>query len=231
MKPSTEDLHTFYNLFGTSSKGYGRLYMRELSENRQGKPGRYIRFETEPVIDNFADHLNGDYLLQINPLHSKRYCDYCVIDVDIFNEAKRKLVKLLNDWEVPVQIFESKSGGLHLYFLLVNPVKVGIIRAYAHEIILTLNLNKIVSPNNFGANVIPSMDYVMNGGYHKYINLPLFDIKHNKCPLIYKGEKIKSFDEAISILRNNKPYTTIELVNDWLKSAPINSFYDEYLKI
>ena len=118
---------------------------------------------------------------------------YCVIDVDIFNRAKDNLVKLLNDWKVPVQIFESKSGGLHLYFLLVNPVKVGIIRAYVHEIILTLNLNKIVAHNRFSATIIPSMDYVMNGGYHKYINLPLFDIEHNKCPLIYKGVKTGVF--------------------------------------
>ena len=215
---SRKDLDFFYSLFATDNKGYGRYYPNLESKNK------YISYESYPGIVNYEDHLNGDYILQINPLNDDRTCNYCMIDIDFHIDYEiQKIIDHLLEWHAPVTIFQSKSGGFHIFIFISTLVKISILRAYVNEIVFALELNKMYAmySKSRPLEVIPSIDFVMPGGFDRRVALPLFNIHKNLCPLIYKGKVVDSFAKAISILRSNPPHIDIPYLNEWIKSIPV----------
>ena len=110
--------------------------------------------------------------------------------------------------------------------MLTSPIKISILRAYVNEIIFALELNKLYALNNISRNieVIPSIDFVMPGGEDRYINLPFYCIEKGLCPLIFQGERISNFSEAISILCSRTKHN-IHYINEWLRNAPVGQLF------
>jgi hypothetical protein len=76
--------------------------------------------------DAYREHLNGGNGLAVTPVmhtaEASNVCYYAAVDIDAYGGADfRWLVKRMYDVGLRFAAFLSKSGGLHIYFLFVDP--------------------------------------------------------------------------------------------------------------
>ena len=117
----------------------------------------------------WRDHLSGKQSLGIVPINEENLCRWGCIDVDEYaNLDVPALQKLITKKKLPLHLFMSKSGGVHVFLLLEDFVPAALIRTTLQKCAAQLGLS--------GSEIFPKQITVMwdRGNIGNWLNMPYF---------------------------------------------------------
>jgi len=134
-------LKRFKELFGGLDVAYGEYYLDGERDNKTGKEKGRATTKRGPVTDElFQRHINGEINLGIIPIRSDNTCTWGCIDVDRYDLNHRNLIKLIRKRGYPLVPYRSKSGGIHLFLHIRQPVTASDMIDKLHEIAADIGL-------------------------------------------------------------------------------------------
>jgi hypothetical protein len=181
------EIQTFIELFQGLNRAYG-IY--EL-EDKPNEPGIKILGKPRTVQGNvteqlWLDHLNGKSGLGIVPIMDNSKCFFGAIDIDIYTDFDyASLIRQVYKEKHPLIPFRSKSGGLHLFIFMKDPVPAKLLISKLKMIASYLGQGK--------AEIFPKQTEILaeRGDIGQWINLPYYDnVKTNRYAYNSDGEKM-----------------------------------------
>jgi len=150
-----------------------------------------------PIEDaDYIKHLEGTISIGIQPCNNDGEVIFGAIDVDVYkNFDIKKLLKTIQDLEIPVIPVKSKSGGFHLYIHFAHYVNASFAREFLKNLLYTLKLDPKTE-------IYPKQTNV-EGRSGNFINLPYFGKKERVAINPETGDEF-TFDQYISVVEANK---------------------------
>jgi len=84
------------------------------------KDGRGRTLQEPLTLDLWESHLKGDTSIGVIPLTDDETCKWGCIDVDEYPIDTKGLIQKIEEMQLPVLPCMTKSGGVHLFYLLSN---------------------------------------------------------------------------------------------------------------
>ena len=110
-------MEDFRKIFTGLERAHGCTYV-----DKKGADGLKVKgksfVKTEIVTDkHWDDHLNGiEPSLGIIPINENNECRWGCIDIDVYAEFNhKKLINKIKSMDLPLMVFNSKSGGAHIF--------------------------------------------------------------------------------------------------------------------
>ena len=161
-------------------------------------------------------HLDGDYGIGICPVKSDGKCFFGVIDIDYYKSNIRKVLDFINNYQLPLLPFRSKSGGLHCYLMLTKAVTARQMRKALEQIVYMFSLSELYGKNK--VEIFPKQDKAE--GFGSAITLPYFNVGNEYTYLIdAEGNKVP-FEEALVYIKHH--LTTLEDLQNAIDNLPYN---------
>jgi len=208
---------------------YGTASFPEIDDGFE--KGDYVPCTTE----NYRNHLNGSCGLALSPLipeyttkKSKKQncCVYAVIDIDTYNVNFTQLINRLYTDGFKFGAFQSKSGGLHIYFFFTGYEPAIDVRAVLHKIVNLYGLGKMFKDEKGASKVevFPEHDEHKpgrKGVKDKGVFLPFYNMADPKeCPnkMITAEGKLLGLEKAIPMIKEQ--FTSLEEMKAILNALP-----------
>ena len=150
-----------------------------------------------PIEDaDYIKHLEGTISIGIQPCNNDGEVIFGAIDVDVYkNFDIKKLLKTIQDLDIPVIPVKSKSGGFHLYIHFAHYVSASFAREFLKNLLYTLKLDPKTE-------IYPKQTNV-EGRSGNFINIPYFGKKERVAINPETGDEF-TFDQYISVVEANK---------------------------
>jgi hypothetical protein len=105
-------------------------------------PDKDYGWKGRPVEDeDYKKHLDGSISIGIQPCNDNGEVIFGAIDVDVYkNFDTPKLLKTIQDLDIPIIPVKSKSGGFHLYIHFAHYVSASFARQFLKNLLYTLKL-------------------------------------------------------------------------------------------
>lgn len=212
MAVSIVELNDFQTLFTGNQEAYGVHIYDTVIEGEKEKGKSFTK--TEPIRDaHYADHLNGKQGLGIVPIRKDGTCSFAAIDIDVYDKAITPYLEILYKYDFPLIPFRSKSGGLHLYLFLQNPMKTIKVKGLLEVFRLVLGLNEKVE-------IFPKQVNLGPGQTGNWINLPYYNAEKTNQYMYNEKGKMILLEEAMEIIKA-KLQTEDSLIN-FLQQLPLS---------
>lgn len=159
----------FSQLFSGSSVGHGEFILSGALREDGKVEGRAKTIAGQATYQDYLMHLQGQQGLGIIPIEGDR-CSFGVIDVDFYSDDQvMKTYKIAENISryLPINIFTSKSGGLHIYVFYAQP-------ELAKTVRLQLDALRRLMGLAADTEIFPKQDKVRAGQFGNWINLPYF---------------------------------------------------------
>jgi hypothetical protein len=117
-------------------------------------------------LADWEAHLSGERGLGIVPIRDDDTCLFGAIDIDIYPVDHRDILELCRQYDIPLILCRSKSGGIHGYVFFSEPVPARLLRQR-----LTVWARLI---GHGGCEVFPKQDRMTEEACGNWINLPFF---------------------------------------------------------
>ena len=159
--------------------------------------------------------------LGICPINRESKCHWGAIDLDNYKPDLKELFKKIKSINVPLIPIRSKSGGIHLYAFLKNPVSALLMREKLHSIKHIFGVEK---PDR----IFPVQKYLDldKGSAGSWINLPYHNCEKTERYMIKEDgskasleEFFKKHEESLITIEQLKKLTCV-LENEWFKDGP-----------
>lgn len=163
--------------------------------------------------------------LGLCPIRSDSTCFWGAIDLDEYKPDVKELYKKIKSLNVPFIPFKSKSGGIHVYIFLTEPVKALLLREKLHSI---KNIFGDCKPDK----IFPVQKYLNleKGSAGSWINLPYHNVKKTVRYMIKEDGSPATIEEFFEHYERNKvtPQQLKKLksnidegdAGDWFKDGP-----------
>ena len=122
-----------------------------------------------PVTDSlWEDHLNGTQSLGIIPINEENQCVWGCVDIDSYaGFDHKKLIDKIKQFNLPLLVCRSKSGGAHVFLFTEQPVTAESMRDKLTEIKTLLGYG--------GSEVFPKQIQLKSADdTGNFLNLPYF---------------------------------------------------------
>ena len=218
-----DDRKKFIQIFSGLERAYGQTQSR--SKNESGKLEAKSWIEKEQLTEQkWIDHLDGkEPSLGIIPIRDDNTCTWGAIDIDTYDGFDhKKLIKTINEKNLPLVVCKSKSGGAHVFLFVKEPCT-------ARD--MQIKLTEIAAWIGYGeSEIFPKQIELNSKGTGNFLNLPY---NHPEYPTRYalddEGNALDNLDMFIkhyeskvvsnlSMVVIEKPVT--EKSNDDFKNAP-----------
>lgn len=214
---SNIDAQHFSQLF----KGKNNSYVRNELPKTRPEAGQKIKTKitnNEGKVDKdlLTRHLEGSFGVGVCPVNAEGKCYFGVLDIDYYKPKIRRVLKFIKDYQLPLLPFRSKSGGLHVYLILVKPVSAKTVREVLNDIIYYFSLDQIYGKGK--VEVFPKQDKAE--GFGSSITLPYFNAEEPYTYLLDLDGNAIDFKEALNYIQ--KHLTSIESVKETLSKLPYN---------
>ena len=209
----------FLTLFLGKTNSYVKNELPKERPERKGKFKTKIT-QVEGKVDKelMVHHLEGDFGVGICPVNAEGKARFGVLDFDIYSSEVRKVLDVIREYQLPLLPFRSKSGGLHVYLMLIKAIPAKEMRDILERIKYNFSFDEIYGKNK--VEVFPKQNSVKEGGFGSAITLPYFNAEEPYTYLLsLDGEKI-DFKEALIYIQ--KHITTVENVTEILDNLPYN---------
>jgi hypothetical protein len=158
----------FKELFRGNETAYGRFSPGQKAEEEAKQEGKAWTEKRPLSYTHYQEHLDGVASLGVSPIFEERFVVFSVIDVDQYaNGANRFVLKRVEELNIPLLPFRSKSGGLHLYQFFTDKTEakdaIELMKEYLH----VLGLNEKTE-------IFPKQAYLKGEKIGNWINLPYF---------------------------------------------------------
>jgi hypothetical protein len=162
-------MRKFRQLFAGRDDVYGQYILTEEQSNRaDGKrKGRGVTKQLPLTNEVWEAHLSGKAMLGVVPIRLDGTVSWFAGDIDVYNIDQKALVRLCQEYAIPVVICRSKSGGAHLY-CFVN----GVIKAEQAIKLMRMWLTKLGYAKS---EVFPKQEWLSEESIGNWINLPYFN--------------------------------------------------------
>lgn len=176
--------------------------------------GKSFTKEEEVALSLYETHLNGGEGLGIIPINEDGYCYFAVIDVDNYDKNKqKKIIDIIDKNYLPFFVFQSKSGGLHIYCFFEHKVKAKTIRDILKKYLFVFDL-----PDN--TEIFPKQDTLKKGASGSWINLPYWNKKVSIRQRLIQDNKCLEFNEAMQKLKKTEIKQLTEKLELFYFDAP-----------
>lgn len=178
---------------------------KRLFRGRENAHGRYTPLDHDPWKDAdtykgpppeemWPNHLAGVHpFLGIVPLTLDNTCYFAAIDYDYDQVDHLKLESKVREFNLPLVVCRSKSGGAHLFLFLSEPVSAGTVIDKMKLWMKALGIEKN-PPNDKGyerpTEVFPKSSRMKPSDQGNWINLPYFGGDESNRFAIHKGKKL-----------------------------------------
>jgi hypothetical protein len=157
----------------------------------------------QPITDQYyLDHLNGNKSIGIQPCNDEGMVRFGTIDIDSKDYKDfsiKKYLDIIKQYDLPLIPVKSKSGGLHLYLFLKEPVKAIIIKKFLEGLLFTLKLP-------LKTEIYPKQTELGQDSEGKFIdgnfiNLPYYN-KTERIAINFDGKPF-TFEQFIQVIEAN----------------------------
>ena len=203
----------FISAFKGLERNFGSADLKKTTIDPATGKVKPIYAWTDKHISNqdYIDHLNGVKSIGIQPCDDSGMARFGAIDIDdkqhsYSNFPYRKYLEIISKHKLPLVPVKSKSGGLHLYLFLKEPVKAVFIRSFLEKLLLCLQLppNIEIYPKQTELGQDDEGNFV-NGNF---INLPYYN-KTERTAFQLDGTKY-NYEQFLKVVELNT-YTADEL--------------------
>lgn len=207
----------FFLLF----KGKNNSYVRNELPKTAPKAGEKIKTkitQNEGTVDKelIASHLEGSFGVGICPVNNEGKCYFAVLDIDCYDRRVKRMLQFIQEYNLPLLPFRSKSGGLHVYVFFSKAVSARSARDTLKSIVYYFCLEDIYGKGK--VEIFPKQDSIKEGGFGSAVTLPYFNAENPYTYLLdTDGNKVE-FKEALEYIQ--KHLTTMETVKEALENLP-----------
>lgn len=159
-------MRKFHELFAGRDDVYGTYELSSApAEGKRTGRARTIQGPVTPEL--YERHIAGEESLGIVPIMKDNTCWFFAIDVDDYTtpDLHEKLARKIRTLQLPLLVFNTKSGGVHLYCFFSAPCDAKIARDAAEKYLSILSLPKTTE-------IFPKQE--SSSGSGNWINLPYF---------------------------------------------------------
>ena len=189
-------MKNFIDLFTGLQRAHGCTYVEKKNADGTKIKGKSF-VKREPVTEkHWQDHLNGiEPSLGIIPINEENKCRWGCIDVDKYNLDHKKIINLINNYQLPLTMCRSKSGGAHIFLFSTVPVDASLMRDKLCSISAFLGFGN--------AEVFPKqVELKSEDDTGNFLNLPYFNSKNStRYAFNFKGEAITISQFFLSVKR------------------------------
>jgi hypothetical protein len=154
-------------LFDGLKRAYGVYQLEPVRKGVVKRAGRARTMHGEVTLPLWGQHLSGEQGLGIVPIRDDGTCLFGAIDIDKYNLNYGVIEHELAKLGLPVIPCRTKSGGIHVYVFMKEPVPAPLLRA---------RLSEWATAIGFGSSeIFPKQDALLNGSdVGNWINMPYF---------------------------------------------------------
>lgn len=189
--------------------------------------------EKRPVtIDDYRAHLNGECGVAIEPLFSEEVngkmmrdvCYYGVIDIDVYGDAGKFLHLIRRMYAVGWKFtaYQSKSSGLHIYFMFKSAERASDVVEILKKIITVYGLDRLYCDDKHKSKVeyFPMHTTEVPGEDGKCVFLPYFNAGSGKAMnrMITADGTYVGIDKALDAIKAS--YTSVAEMRETLAKLP-----------
>jgi len=168
MKFIREHVESFSTLFRGNPNCYGvHVPAKEVIDGVKAQGESYTK--TQPITqEHYLKHLHGNLSIGVSPLDDNGNIRFGAIDIDVYPLDPKKYLMILKRAGLPLMLFRTKSGGIHLYVFFSQDTSA--IKA----IPLLQSIRQLLSlPRD--TEVFPKQKRLIGKKAGNWINLPYFD--------------------------------------------------------
>jgi hypothetical protein len=202
----------FIEYFSGLQRNYGFADLSEMMIDPQtgkNQPKKYGWTHRQITDQDYTDHLSGKKSIGIQPCDDDGMARFGAIDIDSKDYkdfSVKKYLDIIKIYDLPLIPVKSKSGGLHLYLFLKEPVKALIIKKFLESLLFTLKLP-------LRTEIYPKQTELGKDSEGKFIdgnfiNLPYYN-KAERISINFDGKEF-TFEQFIKVIEANLK-TTDEL--------------------
>ena len=196
----------FIEAFTGLQRNFGTADLSKLSiDPSTGKAKPVYGWAHREITDrDYLNHLLGKQSIGIQPCDDRGMARFGAIDIDdkqhsYSNFPYKKYLDIIAEHNLPLVPVRSKSGGMHLYLFVKEPIRAVAIRNFLEGLLFTLKL-----PTNI--EIYPKQtelgkDAEGNWNMGQYINLPYYK-KTERVGFNLDGTRF-TFDQFIDVVEAN----------------------------
>ena len=186
------------------------------------------------TVDDYRAHLNGEQGCAIEPLCNvvdedgtvvaRNMCYYGVIDIDVYGDPGKFLHLIRRMYAVGWKFtaFQSKSSGLHIYFMFKKPENAGEVIELLRRIITVYGLDMLYVDDKHKSKVefFPMHATEVPGEDGKCVFLPYFNAASGKAMnrMITVEGSFVGIEQALETIKQN--YTSVAEMKETLDKLP-----------
>ena len=176
--------------------------------------------QNEGSVDKelLTSHLEGDFGVGICPITNEGKCFFAVLDIDCYDARIKKMLKFIQEYNLPLLPFRSKSGGMHAYLFFTKAISARSARELLSDISFYFCLEDIYGKGK--VEIFPKQDSIKEGGFGSCITLPYFNCEEPYTYLMDSDGNKVEFKEALDYIQ--KHITTLENVKETLENLPFS---------
>ena len=195
----------FIEYFSGLQRNYGFADLSEMMIDPQtgkNQPKKYGWTHRQITDQDYIDHLNGKKSIGIQPCNDEGMARFGAIDIDSKDYkdfSVKKYLDIIKSYDLPLIPVKSKSGGLHLYLFLKEPVKTLIIKKFLESLLFTLKLP-------LRTEIYPKQTELGKDSEGKFIdgnfiNLPYYN-KAERISINFDGKEF-TFEQFVKVIEAN----------------------------
>jgi len=196
-------LASFMDAFAGNTHSYG---VHQYAFSDSGKENGKNSTVTNRLLtlDQYRDHLAGKTGLGVIPIDESGNVKFGVIDIDVYDADLAPYITAIEQNNFPLVPFKSKSGGLHLYMFMKQPVQARSVIGALNHMTMLLGLDLYVKRKlNRIIEVFPKQVKVGQSGSGNWINLPYYAAEATRQYAVRGGEAL-SLDEALTYIKTKR---------------------------
>ncbi len=200
-------IERFKNIFDGLDRAHGVTLVGESNGDGNKVKGKSF-VKREPVTDElWQKHLDGADSLGIIPINDENKCKWGCIDIDSYAEFDhKKLINKIKQFQLPLVVCRSKSGGAHVFLFTEDYVSAGLMQDKLNEIRSVLGYG--------GSEVFPKQrELKSKDDTGNFLNLPYFNCGQTTRYAFMEDGEAASIDAFFELYERHKQQdiSTIEI--------------------
>ena len=200
-------IERFKNIFDGLDRAHGVTVVGESNGDGNKVKGKsFVKRETV-TDDLWQKHLDGLESLGVIPINDDNKCKWGCIDIDSYAEFDhKKLINKIKQFQLPLVVCRSKSGGAHVFLFTEDYVSAGLMQDKLNEIRSVLGYG--------GSEVFPKQrELKSKDDTGNFLNLPYFNCGQTTRYAFMEDGEAASIDAFFELYERYKQQdiSTIEI--------------------